>query len=480
MKQFRWWMFVAMLAIGGMLLAACGGDTAVEEPTTTTEEETAVDAEVTEEEAPAVDAEMEEEEMEEEEAPAAEAEPVTLRVLIHQNPPMVEFMEAFNESFEAAYPNVTVDLSVVNANDLATVTQTRLTANDIDVIDIFGFSNAAQPYMSDVTPPAWQTLIEAGLLLDITDQPFVGLYDDATIQDAGSYDGRVYSINLGRVSYSGMFVNKDLLAEVGVDVPTTWSELVAACDAITAAGYSCMTAGGGDGWPIFVGAYGLLGAMYPDQEALVAGLWNGDIKWNDDRATELWDRYQIYATQMLEEGVTGLSHDAAPARYAAGDVAFMPTGVWQAPALEDAAPEFEWSYIPFPGSETAADNQYLFGKYDQGWAIAADSPNQEAALNYLAMFSDPDNYQAFVNAVGFIPTQPTATLDSQLGAEVAPYLENFQVGFEQYWVQPKGAGQWANGSQGASWFQPFNEWDSPQDLANQAQEDLQAGLDASQ
>ena len=77
---------------------------------------------------------------------------VTLRVLIHQNPPMVEFVESFNAAFEEANPNISIDLSVVNANDLATVTQTRLTAGDIDVIDIFGFSNSVQPYMADATP----------------------------------------------------------------------------------------------------------------------------------------------------------------------------------------------------------------------------------------------------------------------------------------------------------------------------------------
>ncbi|MCA9901485.1 MAG: extracellular solute-binding protein [Ardenticatenaceae bacterium] len=460
MKNIRF-LHILFLLLLGTLLIACGGGA----------DEPAEESPSTEADAPAADTPAEE-------AASEEAEPVTLRVLIHQNPPMVEFMQAFNEKFQAAYPNVTVDMSVVETGDLATVTQTRLTANDIDVIDIFGFSNAAQPYMTDVTPPAWQTLIEAGLLLDITDQPFVQNYDTATIQDAGSYNGKVYSINLGRVSYSGMFVNKDLLAEVGVAIPTTWTELVAACDAITAAGFSCMTAGGGDGWPIFVGAYGLLGAEYPDQAALVEGLWTGTITWNDDKSLELFERYQIFATQMLESGVTGLSHDAAPARYAAGDVAFMPTGVWQAPALEDAAPEFEWTYIPFPGSDNPEDNQYLFGKYDQGWAIAADSPNQEAAVDYLAMFSEPANYQEFVNAVGFIPTQPTATLDSQLGREVAPYLENYRVGFEQYWVAPKGAGQWANASQGAAWFKPFNEWEDAAALADQAQADLQAGLDS--
>ncbi len=462
MKKFKFFTLFTMLVIASLLLVACGGNN-----------ETAVNDTETEATQPPTNTEETAE-------PVAEAEPVTLRVLVHQNPPMVEYMQTFNAQFEAAYPNVTVDMSVVSAGDLSTITQTRLTANDIDVIDIFGFSNAAQPYMSDVTPPNWQTLIEAGLLLDITDQPFVANYDEATIRDAGSYNGRVYSVNLGRVSYSGMFVNKTLLTEVGVGVPTTWTELVEACDAVTAAGYFCMTAGGGDGWPIFVGAYGLLGANYPDQAALVEGLWTGTIKWNDDNGIALFERYNIYATQMLESGVTGLSHDAAPARYAAGDVAFMPTGVWQAPALEDAAPEFEWGYIPFPGSDNPEDNQYLFGKYDQGWAIAADSPNQEAALNYVAMFSEPDNYQAFVNVVGFIPTQPTATLDSQLGREVAPYLTNYRVGFEQFWVQPKGAGQWSNGSQGASWFAPFNEWEDPTALANQAQEDLQAGLDANQ
>ena len=125
-----------------------------------------------------------------------------------------------------------------------------------------------------------------------------------------------------------------------------------------------MTAGGADGWPIFVGSYGLLGSFYPDQAGLVEGLWTGEAAWDDEQGQELFRRYQVYAEEMLEDGVTGLAHDAAIVRYAAGDVAFAPTGVWQAAALEGAEPPFDWTYIPFPGSDDAADNQYLFGKYD--------------------------------------------------------------------------------------------------------------------
>jgi raffinose/stachyose/melibiose transport system substrate-binding protein len=408
--------------------------------------------------------------------PAASTEKVTLRVLVHQNPPMVTYMEEFNAKFQEKYPNVTVDMAVVNANDLSTVTQTRLTANDVDVIDIFGFANGAQSYMKDVDPPNWQQLIEAGLLMDITDQPFVKNYDDATINDAGSYNGKVYEINLGRVSYSGIYYNKDLFTQYNVTVPTTWSELVTACETFKEAGIPCMTAGGKDGWPIFVGAYGLIGSIYPDQAALVEGLWTGTIKWNDETALGMWEKMKVYAQDMMEEGASGVAGDAAPGRFASGAVAMFPGGTWYASAIEAAEPAFEWGYIPFPGSDNADDNKYLFGKYDQGWAIAANTPNAEAAINYLTEFSTPENYQAFANAVGFIPTQATATLDTQIGAEVAPYLANFHVGYEQYWVAPKGAGQFAN--PWATYFKPFGTYEDPQELADKVQADLQAGLDA--
>jgi raffinose/stachyose/melibiose transport system substrate-binding protein len=464
MTTKKWTAAIAALVL---VAAACGGDdddTAADEPAA---DEPAADEPAADE--PAADEPAADE-------PAGELAG-TLRVLVHQNPPMVEWMEGFNEQFQADNPGVTVDMSVVNADDLNTVNQTRLTANDIDVttISVSGLANPVQGFMEGVEPPAWQTLIEAGLLMDLSGESFVDNYDPTAIADGGSFDGGVYALPLGRVSYSGMFVNLDLLGEVGVDVPTTWDELVAACDAVKASGNECMTAGGADGWPIFVGSYGLLGSFYPDQAALVEGLWTGDLTWDDEQGQELFRRYQVYATEMLEDGVTGLAHDAAIVRYAAGDVAFAPTGVWQAPALEGAEPGFEWTYIPFPGSDDAEDNQYLFGKYDQSWAIAGNTPVPELAKAYLAAFSEPETYNAFANAVGFLPTQPTSELDSQLGAAVADLLPNYRVGYEQWYVAPSGAGQWANGAMAAQWF--YNgDFGDPVEAATQAQADFAAGL----
>ena len=79
-------------------------------------------------------------------------------------------------------------------------------------------------------------------------------------------------------------------------------------------------------------------------------------------------------------------------------------------------------------------------------------------------------------AVGAIPTHPTTTLDTQLGKAISPFLENFRIGWERYWIAPHGAGQFANPF--ATFFKPFGEFETAQQAADAAQNDLQAGLDA--
>ena len=146
----------------------------------------------------------------------------TLELLIHQNAPLVDYIASFNEKFQKQYPDITVNVSVVKADELATSTQTRLTAGDVDIIDMFGFAQGIQPFMKGADKPNWQTLIEAGLLMDLSGQPFLKNYDAAAIRDAGSFNGKVYEVNTGRYAFTGVFYNKDLFKKYGVKVPTTW------------------------------------------------------------------------------------------------------------------------------------------------------------------------------------------------------------------------------------------------------------------
>lgn len=266
---------------------------------------------------------------------------------------------------------------------------------------------------------------------------------------------------------------------------------------LIAAGYPVMFVAAGEAGPTIVAdnAAGIRDAMRHlvrhghRHIAFIAGS-------PEDMAGDTGARFQAYRSALQEFGLPPDEHlvaygrhitaggydamrrimDTGAGRFASGAVAMFPGGTWYGPAIEAAQPSFQWGYIPFPGSNNPDDNKHLFGKYDQGWSVAAKTPNKDAALKYLTEFSDPANYQAFANAVGFIPTQPGATLNTQIGKEVAPYLANFLVGYEQYWVAPKGAGQYANPY--ASYFKPFGTYDDPKELADKVQADLQSGLDA--
>jgi raffinose/stachyose/melibiose transport system substrate-binding protein len=404
------------------------------------------------------------------------AENVTLEVLIHQNQPLVDYIEAFNKKFEAKYPGIKVNVSVVKADELAMSTQTRLAANDVDVIDMFGFAQGIQSYMKNADKPNWQALIEAGKLLDLSGQPFLKNYDVSAIKDAGTFNGKVYEVNTGRYAFSGVFYNKDIFSKYKVKVPTTWGELVAACEVFKKNKVNAIACGGKDGWPVLVAGYGILLSAYPDQSALVKGLWEGKIKWNDPKSLDMWKKMQVLARDMIEPGASGVSFDGAPGRFASGATAMLAAGSWDAPAIEAANPKMNYGYFPMPGSDNAADNKFLGGKYDVGWVVNAATSKKDAALKWLGFFSQAENYQDYVTATGIIPTQPSAKLNTKLGQEVAPYLANFRLGFELYYVAPKGAGQWAQPN--ASFFKPFNTYDDPKKLADQAQADLEAGLKA--
>ena len=407
-------------------------------------------------------------------APAADQKS-TLRILIHNNPPFVEAMNTINKKFMEKYPNITVDMTVSQSDAMATAVQTRLTAGDVDLVDQFAFDQAVMDYMKGVEKPAWQKYVEAGLYADLSDQAFVNSWDPAVVKAVGTVNGKVYEINTGRYAFTGVFYNKDLFDKNGVKIPTTWADLVAACDTFKKAGLACMTSGGKDVWPLSVAGSGIILSLYPDQAALAKGLWTGTSKLNDATSMVVWQRLQQMLT-FMEDGVSGIDYTSAPGRFATGKIAMYPAGTWDAPAIAKANPDLKFGYFPMPGSDKAEDNKYIAGKYDVGFSVAAKGQNKEAALKWLEFFSTKDIYSLYVNAVGILPTMPGVTLATPFGQEIDPLIPNFRVALERYWVTPKGAGKYAGFN--ATFFKPYGDFTDAKTVANQAQSDLDAGLSA--
>ena len=128
--------------------------------------------------------------------------------------------EGFVADFEAAHENIDLTVNVVSWNDIYTVVNTRIAngqAPDILNIDVFADYQAdelllpAQDYISEET--------------------YAKFYESFLEQSV--VDGTVWAVP-DLASARAMYYNKDILAAAGVEVPTTWEELEAACAAIKA------------------------------------------------------------------------------------------------------------------------------------------------------------------------------------------------------------------------------------------------------
>lgn len=413
--------------------------------------------------------------------PKAE-EPVTLKMITWVQESNEKAIAALNESFKAKYPNVSFVVDTVPANDYPTLVNTRLSAGDVDILtNLSAFDSYPQEFTKGVDKPAWETFILGGSYLDITNEAFIKNWDPGMIQNAVSYKGKVYGLDMGGVGFNGLFYSKKIFNDNGLKEPGTWAEFEAICNTLLSKGISPITVGAADGWPLTsVGVSAMVGAYEKDMNEYAKGLWTGTRKLNDEQSMKLWKRFEQLVS-WLEPNILAVPYGEAPGRFVAGKAAMMIDGTWNSTAIESLDPSFEYGYFAFPGDVDGKPNQ-LQGKYDMQFNIYAKTANKDWALKYFDFLSQKENYGPFVSALGFFPTMPGVESSSKFVNSLADKNKSFGLAWEKYIINPKGLGQYAAG-------QLFNvnqlkalggTVGTVEELANLAQQDWDAAVKAAQ
>ena len=131
-----------------------------------------------------------------------------------------DWWKGFEADFEAANEGIDLVVDVVSWNDIYTVVNTRVAngeAPDLLNIDVFA------DYQAD------------GLLLPasewVSEATYAKFFDSFLAESV--VDGTVWAVP-DLASARALYYNADMLAEAGVEVPTTWDELTAVCEALKA------------------------------------------------------------------------------------------------------------------------------------------------------------------------------------------------------------------------------------------------------
>lgn len=396
----------------------------------------------------------------------------TLQVLVSSAEGSDNAYEELNAAFEAAYPDVTVEFSSVPNDAFAAARSSRLTAGNLDVtlgqpFEVPDF--VADPQLGDDALSA-----DAGLFLDLTDEPFLDNFTPSVI-DSIAYNGKNYTVPTGLSYYTGVFYNKTLFEDLGLEIPTTWSEFQEVAEAIQDSGVSPLGIGGKDGWPAGLAMQAVVQSLFPtkaDKIDLASGIYAGDVSLTDPELVEVLDKVE-YLYSVTQPNFAGIAYTAIPSEFASGNIAMTIDGTWNQTTIDAAVNgDFEYGYFPLPSSEDPADNASFGGKVEIRMIVPTNAPNQEAALAYLEFFSDPENYAAFVATCGFAPAQPDIPA-SEFLQSIEPFTAQFEPAWDGTWVPNLNAGPAALLAFNYAGIAPLGTL-SPEDAAAAAEADWAA------
>jgi len=83
--------------------------------------------------------------------------------------------------------------------------------------------------------------------IDIQGEEFISRLDD-TYKETVTVDGAVYGVPFSSTQAGGILYYKPIYEELGLEIPHTWEDFLANCDAIEAAGKTAMIGAFGDSW----------------------------------------------------------------------------------------------------------------------------------------------------------------------------------------------------------------------------------------
>jgi raffinose/stachyose/melibiose transport system substrate-binding protein len=336
-------------------------------------------------------------------------DPQTLRWLIEE-PEDAEALQAL-EDHVATFTEesgIQVKISTLPFDNMRTVLQTQLRSGEGP--DVFNWGSG---------PSFGGALAEAGLLHDLTEayeEHDWQVFDFA--KERVTHDGKIFGVP-GEMETIGVFYNKDIFNELGLDEPQSLDDLRAAAEQIKESGTVPFAVGDKEGWE---GGHLLSMALASDigSEAMEAVI-NGEESWSSPTVVDAFALWQDFDKQgYLPRSPTSVDYDTSISLFFSEDAAMIPTGSWLVGEIDDNV-DFEVGYIPFP----APDGPGLFtGGLGSGPFVSAGTSKTDAAIEFVDFLASTEHAEWTVENLHTIPPVPIDTDGLDVSPLFAQVLED--------------------------------------------------------
>jgi multiple sugar transport system substrate-binding protein len=340
-------------------------------------------------------------------ASSALAQQRVLRYYADFDPAPLAAFEAAIADFEAANPDIDVQLQNFDHEGYKTAIRNFLTADAPDLANWYA-GNRMAPF------------VNAGQFMDVSDVwEANGLHDSlASAAASMTIDDKQWGVPYTYYQW-GIYYNKAVYEQVGVEVPGTWEEFLANCAKFKEAGIDCVTTGTRALWP-GAGIFDYLNLRTNGYDFHMA-LTNGEVAWTDDRVRATFAEWaKLVDPGYITENHAALDWQDAAALFVQGRAANYVMGNFAVAVFKEGGMTDETlGFMPFPtinpdvvrAEEAPTDTVH----------IPAGATNVEDAKTFLAYLAQADVQTKLNVALGQLPINK----DSEVADD--PFI---QAGFE--------------------------------------------------
>lgn len=330
-----------------------------------------------------------------EESAAASDEEAEIYMFI-SSPEYADAINTLIEEYKTVAPNVTINYETTQ-NDYPTLLKAKL--NSGEVPEIFSSTSGKEidvykEYSFDLS----------GQALESTMQPAV-----ASMMASPEDGSGLYGIAI-KGNYFGMIYNKAIFEECGItEFPQTVSEMEAACEKISAAGYKPFTTGFNEWWVFkHVGQHFVNAAAQNagiSTAELVARFEKGEAKVAD--YPELYNNFFNFidlAVKYGDDKPLETALDGELSAFGTGKAAMIcGQGAWVEADLLAIDPNLQIGFNGYPVTDNAAQCQVIGGS-DQALRISKDSEVLQPTLDFVNWWYTSDYGKSwFTDVAGVVP-----------------------------------------------------------------------------
>jgi len=343
-----------------------------------------------------------------------------LTLLIDNAPHTIAVSEALVAAFGEKNPDVTIEIETrPGGGEGDNIVKTRLATGQMT--DIFWYNSGA----------LLQALAPTRTLVDLADQPYAASLDPAFRAAVSVGDG-LFGVPTRPAEAFGIFYNRRIYAELGLQVPRTWDEFMRNNEAIKASGRTAVIQTYRDTWTsqiLVLADYYNVQVLEPDWAARYTA--NGAKFADDPVARKGFDRLAaVHDGGFLNEDFGAAGYEDGLRMLAEGEGAHYPMLTFAIPALTELYPDqmADIGFFSQPGDDAAKNG--LTTWLPAAFYIPQSSSHLEEAKRFLAFAASPEGcaVQNAVAAANGPYLVQGCTLPADLPAVVRDVLSYFEAG----------------------------------------------------